>query len=78
MITLLRLVAIIHYLCIVQEYNMGVLYRTGRGVDANMEEALRWYRLSAAQGYDQAIDFLNQYEKKSVIGRHTNGLNEGL
>ena len=47
------------------QYNMGVLYRTGKGVDANMEEALRWYRLSAAQGYGQAVDFLSQYDKES-------------
>ncbi len=47
------------------QYNMGVLYRTGKGVDANMEEALRWYRLSAAQGYGQAVDFLSQYAKES-------------
>ena len=47
------------------QYNMGVLYRTGRGVAVNMEEALRWYRLSAAQGYGQAIDFLNQYDKEN-------------
>lgn len=47
------------------QYNLGVLYRIGRGVVANMEEALRWYRLSAAQGYGQAIDFLNQYENNN-------------
>jgi TPR repeat protein len=45
------------------QYNMGVLYREGRGVEADMDESLRWFRLSAAQGYDMAIDFLSQYEK---------------
>jgi hypothetical protein len=28
-----------------------------------MEEALRWYHLSAAQGYEQAVEFLNRYEQ---------------
>jgi len=45
------------------QYNMGVLYRTGRGVETDMEEALRWYHLSAAQGYEQAVEFLNRYEQ---------------
>ena len=45
------------------QYNMGFLYRTGRGVEINMVEALRWYHLSAAQGYEQAIEFLNRYEQ---------------
>lgn len=47
------------------QYNMGVLYRTGRGVETDMEEALHWYRLSAAQGYEQAMAFLDQYEKRN-------------
>lgn len=45
------------------QYNMGVLYQTGRGVETDMEEALRWYHLSAAQGYEQAVEFLNRYKQ---------------
>lgn len=47
------------------QYNMGVLYKDGRGVEQNLEEALRWFHLSAAQGYEQAIEFLNRYEQEN-------------
>ena len=43
------------------QYNMGYIYRAGVVVDVDMEESLRWYHLSADQGYEQAVDFLNQY-----------------
>lgn len=33
---------------------MGNLYRTGRGVPKNYQEAERWYRLAAEQGYAAA------------------------
>ena len=45
------------------QYNMGVLYKDGIGVEPNMEEAFRWFHLSAAQGYEQAIEFLNRYKQ---------------
>ena len=47
------------------QYNLGVLYRTGRGVLADMDTALYWYKLSAEQGYEQAIEFLEQRQKLS-------------
>ena len=47
------------------QYNMGVIYRMS-GSEEDMEKALYWYRLSAAQGYGQAVDFLNQYENGNV------------
>lgn len=47
------------------QYNMGVLYRTGRGIETDMDEALRWYHLSAAQGYEQAVDFLEHYNNEN-------------
>lgn len=31
------------------QYNLGVLYRDGKGVTQNYKEAVRWFRLSAAQ-----------------------------
>lgn len=46
------------------QYNMGFLYRTGTGVHADADEALRWYRVSANQGYELAIEFLARYEKQ--------------
>ena len=47
------------------QYNLGVLYRTGRGVEADMDTALYWYKLSAAQGYEEAMEFLEQRQKLS-------------
>ncbi len=47
------------------QYNLGVICRMSGSAD-DMEKALYWYRLSAAQGYEQAVDFLNQYEKGNI------------
>ena len=46
------------------QYNLGTLYRIGGGVEPDIDEALRWYRLSAAQGYEQAVDFLERFENE--------------
>ncbi|MBI5436034.1 MAG: sel1 repeat family protein [Nitrosomonadales bacterium] len=32
------------------QYNLGVMYRTGRGVPQDYKEARKWYRLAAEQG----------------------------
>ena len=32
------------------QYNLGVMYATGRGVTQDYAEAVRWYRLAAGQG----------------------------
>ncbi|OAN67170.1 SPOR domain-containing protein [Sphingomonas sp. TDK1] len=34
------------------QYNMGQIYKLGRGVPADMVEAEKWYRLAALQGHD--------------------------
>ena len=36
------------------QYNLGSMYRTGDGVPENVAEALKFYRLSAEQGYASA------------------------
>ena len=36
------------------QYNLGVHYATGRGVDRDVAEAVRWYRLAAEQGCAKA------------------------
>lgn len=46
------------------QYNMGYLYRNGIGVEYNMAEAIKWYRLSAAQNYEQAIESLKELKQK--------------
>jgi uncharacterized protein len=33
---------------------MGFMYEDGRGVPRDYQKAMEWYRLAAAQGYEQA------------------------
>lgn len=40
------------------EYLMGVMYEYGYGVEADLQEALRWYRQAAEQGLPQAQNSL--------------------
>ena len=36
------------------EYNMGVMYHTGNGVQQDYAKALKWYRMAAAKGEAEA------------------------
>ena len=36
------------------QYNLGAMYRYGRGVSQNYETALKWYTLAAEQGHTWA------------------------
>ena len=36
------------------EFNVGVMYQTGRGVERDTSEALKWYRKAAAEGLAEA------------------------
>ena len=36
------------------QYNLGVMYATGRGVPKDDAKAVKWYRLAAEQGYARA------------------------
>ena len=36
------------------QFNLGVMYRKGKGVTQDYKEAAKWYRLAAAQGYANA------------------------
>jgi S1-C subfamily serine protease len=38
----------------VAQYNLGFMYRNGRGVPQNNKTAVKWYRLAAKQGNDSA------------------------
>lgn len=38
------------------QFNMGQAYKLGRGVPANLDQALDWYRKAAAQGHARAED----------------------
>ena len=41
------------------QYDVGAMYQNGRGVAANREKALEWYRKAAAQNDPKAISRLN-------------------
>lgn len=36
------------------QYSLGVCYRCGDGVEKNLEEAIKWYKKAAEQGYARA------------------------
>jgi hypothetical protein len=36
------------------QWDLGVSYENGTGVQADMNEAVKWYRKAAAQGHEQA------------------------
>ena len=36
------------------QYNLGVMYDNGQGVPQDYKEAVKWYRLSAEQGFAEA------------------------
>ena len=40
------------------QYNMGLMYELGRGIGKDVNEAIRWYRKAADQGYQNAKDKL--------------------
>lgn len=42
----------------VAQYNLGMLYEQGKGVQHSYTEALGWYRKSAAQGFPYAVQRL--------------------
>ena len=45
------------------QYDLGNMYRNGRGVPQGNAEAVHWYRLAADQGYVPALTNLgNMYE----------------
>ena len=46
------------------QYNMGVIYANGIGVEKNEEEAVKWYRKAAAQGDKFAQKHLQETNKK--------------
>jgi TPR repeat protein len=39
---------------------MGEAYESGSGVSKNLKEAVKWYRLAADQGHDDAQEALER------------------
>jgi hypothetical protein len=46
------------------QYNVGLYYDKGWGVEKNKEEALKWYRKASAQGLKEADDMIDLLTKK--------------
>ena len=40
------------------QFNLGLMYMKGEGIDENQDEAVRLWRMSADQGFNQAISLL--------------------
>ena len=51
------------------QYNLGVLYHTGKGVDKDYAQAALWYRKAAEQGNGKAQFYLgNLYQSGKAPG----------
>ena len=53
------------------QYNLGLMYSTGKGVPQDYNEAIRWYRLAADQGHSKAQEKLKVLLNK--IKEHLQG-----
>ena len=42
------------------QYELGVAYSLGLGIEQNNEESMKWYRKAAEQGHEEAIGFLEE------------------
>ena len=52
------------------QYNLGHLYRLGKGVPQDITEAVKWYRKAAAQGHARAqYNFAYMYYKGLVVSQ---------
>jgi hypothetical protein len=50
------------------QYHIGLLYRDGQGVSKDLDEALRWLRLSAGHGFDPGQTELGWFLAKGMGG----------
>ena len=51
---------------ITSQYHLGVIYEQGIGVKPDMEEAIRWYRISAQRGDKIAKPAMDALERLGV------------
>ena len=47
------------------QYNLGVMYSKGQGVPRDDAEAVKWYRMAAAQGYARARAVANRLDDEA-------------
>lgn len=50
------------------EYNMGICYYNGTGVDKNHVEAVRWFRRAAENGHEDAMYNLDMCYRSGLVG----------
>lgn len=48
------------------QYDVGTMYQNGRGVQADRNKALEWYRKAAAQNHPRAVSRLNLMEENAT------------
>ena len=46
------------------QWGLGMMYENGHGVTQNYKTAVKWYKLSASQGYAPALTNLKRLQKK--------------
>ena len=58
------------------QYELGLMYYKGQGVEQNYKEAFKWFRLSAQKGLADAQFYLGlmYYEGKAVARNYSNAL----
>ena len=44
----------------VAQYNLGICYVNGMGVDRNLQKAIEWFTKAAEQGYESAKDMVKK------------------
>ena len=50
------------------QYELGVAYSLGLGIEQNNEESIKWYRKAAEQGHEEAIGFLEELGERVPAG----------
>jgi TPR repeat protein len=58
------------------QYELGLMYYNGQGVEQNYKEAFKWFRLAAQKGLPDALFYfgLMHYEGKAVAQNYSNAL----
>eukprot|EP00729_Bicosta_minor_P022491 gene22491-biopygen729 len=51
----------------IAQFNLGIFYYNGEGVDQDFYKALKWVQLAAAQGFEDALKFINDLQQANVI-----------
>ena len=50
--------------CASAQYDLGVCYYNGQGVEQDRDNAVKLWNMAAEQGYEEAVDALRELIKK--------------